>query len=213
MKGVITKVQVLQHPVVIAESFGVKVLWRALWAGARETFLEVVLRSAEEEAHLGMEEIKLVRTVKLFTGFECRAEAIYLRLSEEFAGAPEVARFFSTLAGHEEGHAIVLSRVRREVRNGRLWKESRALHAEAVEGLEARFAEYEAEVGRGVTLARALSIVEGLEGSELNVVFDTLNGGVDMRSRSRFERFFVLTQRHLGYCSEEVRRLREMHGL
>ena len=29
-----------------------------------------------------------------------------------------------------------------------------------------------------------------------------------MRSRARFERFFVLTQKHLAYCWEQVRRLR-----
>ena len=64
-----------------------------------------------------------------------------------------------------------------------------------------------------VTLARALEIVEGIEGSELNVVFDTLNGSVDMRSRARFERFFVLTRRHLAYCSERVQGLRSQHGI
>jgi hypothetical protein len=68
-------------------------------------------------------------------------------------------------------------------------------------------------VVRGVTLARALVLVERLEGSEIDVVFDTLTGSVDMRSRARFERFAGLTERHLAYCDEHVRALRARHGI
>jgi hypothetical protein len=213
MQGVITRVQVLAHPIVIVESFGVRVLVRALFADARETFLEIVSRTAEEEAHLGMDEIDLVRTVKRFIGFERRVGDVYRRLSLQFSGAAEAAKFFAILSGHEEGHAIVLSRVQREMRKGRLWKHSKDLHFATVEAFEARLEVYEEEVRRGVTLARALQIVEGIEGSELNVVFDTLNGSVDMRSRARFERFFVLTQRHLAYCRKQVQGLRSQHGI
>ena len=213
MRGVITRAQVLAHPVVIVESFGVKVLLRALFSNAQETFLEIVSRSVEEEAHQGMHEVDLARTVKRFIGFERRVGEVYRRLSLEFPGAPAVASFFTTLSLHEEGHAIFLSRVRREIRRGHLWKESKDLHLACVEAFEARLAAYEEEVRRGVTLRRALEIVEGIEGSEVNVVFDTLSGSVDMRSRASFERFFVLTKRHLAYCSDEVHALRARHGI
>ena len=213
MQGVITRVQVLAHPVVIVESFGVKVLLRAIFASARETFLEIVSRCAEEEAHAGMVELDLLRAVNRFIGFECRVRDVYRRLAERFSGVAEAAKFFRTLSGHEEGHAIVLSRVQRELRRGRLWKQSKDLHLSIVEAFAARLEAYEEEVLRGVTLERALEIVEDIEGSELNVVFDTLNGCVDMRSRARFERFFVLTERHLAYCREQIRRLRAQHGI
>jgi hypothetical protein len=213
MQGVITKVQVLANPLVIVESFGVKVLLRALLASAHETFLEIVRRAAEEEAHEGMEELHLLRTVKRFAAFECRVRDLYLRVSDGLAAAPAAARFFASLSAQEEGHAIVLTRVRREVRKGRLWKESRDVHRAAEESFEARLSGYEGEVCRGVTLARALEIVEGIEGSELNVVFDTLNASVDMRSRARFERFFVLTQKHLAFCRAQVEGLRTLHGI
>jgi hypothetical protein len=213
MKGVITRAQVLAHPVVIVESFGVKVLVRALFANARETFLEIVSRCDEEEAHRGMDEIDLARTVKRFIGFERRLCDVYRRLSRQCSGGAEAAEFFATLAGHEEGHAIVLSRVRREIRRGRLWRHSKDLHHAAMEALEAGLGAYEEEVRRGVTLARAMEIVEGIEGSEINVVFDALNGSVDMRSRARFERFFVLTRRHLAYCRSRIEALRARHGI
>jgi hypothetical protein len=45
------------------------------------------------------------------------------------------------------------------------------------------------------------------------VVFDTLNGCVDMRSRARFERFFVLTRSHLAYCAAQIATLRGRDGV
>jgi hypothetical protein len=214
MRGIITRVQVLAHPVVIVESFGVKVLARALFSNARVTFLEIVSRCAEEEAHLGMEELRLAHTVKRFIGFECRVRDIYRRLADCFSVRSDAARFFATLSRHEEGHAIVLSRVRREIGRGHLWKDSKDLHAVTVEAFDARLGALETEVlAGGVALARALEIVEGIEGSEINVVFDTLSGGVDMRSRARLERFFVFTQRHLAYCRGQIRSLRARHGI
>src|SRR5512143_3452889 len=105
MQGVITRAQVLAHPIVIVESFGVKVLVRALFADARETFLEIVSRSAEEEAHLGMAEIDLVRTVKRFIESECRLRDIYRRIARQLSGDAPAAAFFRTLSTHEEGHA------------------------------------------------------------------------------------------------------------
>lgn len=208
MQGVITRVQVLAHPIVIVESFGLKVLVRALLADRGETFLDIVSRCAEEEARSEMEEFDLVRTVNRFIGFECRARDLCRQFSQQFAGLPEAAKFFATLSWQEEEHAILLSRVRREIRRGRVWAESKDLHLASVGALDALLAGFEEEARRGISLARALEIVEGIEGSELDVVFDSLNGSVDMRSRARFERFFVLTQNHLAYCREQVRSLR-----
>jgi hypothetical protein len=208
MQGVITKVDVLAHPVVIAESYGLKVLLRALFASARETFLEVVARCAEEEEHAGMAELDLSRTVARFIGFERRVGDLYQALAGRFAEQAEAAHFFRTLALHEEGHALVLCRVRRELRRGRLWKRSRGLHLAAMAGFEATLEDHEQACRRGVGLARALQIVEEVEGSELNVVFDALSGSVDMRSRGRFEQFFVLTQRHLAFIREGIASLR-----
>lgn len=212
MEGVVTRVQVLAHPIVIVEGFGLKVLVRALLAGPGETFLDVVSRCAEEEARSEMDELDLVRTVQRFIGFERRARDLYGRLAQQFSSHPEAAKFFATLSRHEEGHAIVLSRVRREIRRGRFWTDSRDLHLASVGAIDALLADFEEEVGPGVSLGRALGIVEAIEGSEIDVVFDNLNASVDMRSRAQFERFFVLTEHHLAYCREQVRRLRAREG-
>lgn len=213
MQGVITRVHVIAHPVVVFESFGMKVLLRSLFAGAKETFLDIVAACAEEEEHAGMAEVDLLRTVKRFIGFERRMRDIYQELALSFPGDAQAEKFFKVLAGHEEGHAIVLSRVRRELRRGRLWRRSKDLHVAAMEGFEAALDAHAQAVRRGVTLAKALELVETIEGTEINAVFDTLEGSVDMRSRARFERLFVLSRRHLSYLREQIGALRAREGM
>jgi rubrerythrin len=208
MQGVVRRRQVLAHPIVILEGFGLKVLVRALFAGGEETFLDVVSRCAEEESRSGLDEIDLLRTVDRFIGFERRARDLYAALSLQLKDHSDAAKFLTRLSNQEEGHAIVLSRVRREIRRGRLWTESKDIHLGLVSRVEALLERFEAEVRGRVSLARALEIVEGIEESELDVVFDTLNRSVDMRSRARFERFFVLNENHLAYCREQVQSLR-----
>jgi rubrerythrin len=208
MQGVVQRRQVLAHPIVIFEGFGLKVLVRALFAGPDETFLDIVTRCAEEESRSGMDQIDLLRTVDRFTAFERRARDIYAALARQLKDHPAAGKFLARLSNQEEGHAIVLSRVRREIRRGRLWAESKDLHVVSVGGVHALLERFEAEVRGRVPLARALEIVEAIEASEMDVVFDTLNRSVDMRSRARFERFFVLNENHLAYCREQVQRLR-----
>jgi rubrerythrin len=208
MQGVVQRRQVLAHPIVIFEGFGLKVLVRALFAGPDETFLDIVTRCAEEESRSGMDQIDLLRTVDRFTAFERRARDIYAALARQLKDHPAAGKFLARLSNQEEGHAIVLSRVRREIRRGRLWAESKDLHVVSVDGVHALLERFEAEVRGRVPLARALEIVEAIEASEMDVVFDTLNRSVDMRSRARFERFFVLNENHLAYCREQVQRLR-----
>jgi hypothetical protein len=213
MEGVITRVQVLAHPVIIVESFGVRVLVRALLARQGETFLEIVRRCAEDDAHRGMAELDLCRTVERFMGFECLAGDLYLQLAHHLAHVPEAGAFFNTISRHEQGHATVLGRVRREISRGRLWAASRDLHFKALDEFESRLSSLVAEARQGADLARALEMVQLVEGSELNVVFDALRESVDMRSRQNFERFFVLTGPHVEYCGMAIERLRRQHGI
>jgi hypothetical protein len=43
-------------------------------------------------------------------------------------------------------------------------------------------------------------------------MFDSLSGCVDMRSRARFEKFFVMTKAHLAFCEQQIRALRARYG-
>jgi hypothetical protein len=175
--------------------------------GVNETFL-IVARCSHKGANDDREEVDLLKTVDRFVGLERRARDLYRSLSRRLAGLPDAARFFGFLSWQEEGHAVVLSRVRREIRRGNLRKKSDELQFACLGSLETLFTNLEQQVRRRVSLARALEMVEEIEGSELDVVFDTLNDSVEMRSRARFERFFVLSKDHSAYWHEQVRSLR-----
>jgi rubrerythrin len=197
---------------VIIEAFGFKVLLRSLLAGRDDTFLDIVMRCAQESAHNDMVEIDLLKALDRFAAFERRARDIYRELSEQLSGYPDAARFFRSLSSQEEGHAIVLCRVRREIRRGRLWKKSKDLHFAMLGSLDAMFANLEHEVRtKWVSFARALEIVEHIEQSELDVVFESLSESVEMRMRGRFERFFVVSKQHSAYWREQVQNLRAVH--
>lgn len=213
MQGVITRKEIVAHPLVIIEGFGLKVLVRSLLARRDETFLDVVNLCAELEAHNDEDEIDLLQTVQRFIEFERRSRDLYRTLARYYGVLPDVAKFFGTLSWQEEGHAIVLSRVRREIQRGRLWSESRDLHLASIASVEALLCACEEEVRHGVPLGRALEIVDIIEGSELDIVFNRLNKSVDMRSRGRFERFFALADDHWAYHVMERRKLRARYLL
>jgi hypothetical protein len=213
MQGVITRKEIFAHPMVIIEGFGLKVLVRSLVARRDETFLDIVNRCAGFRAQNDEDEIDLLRTVQRFIDFERRARDLYRKLARHYCTLPDVEKFFGTLSWQEEGHAIVLSRVHREIRRGRLSAGSRDLHEASIASVEALLKACEEEVRHGMPLGRALEIVDVIEGSELDIVFNRLNESVHMRSRARFERFFALADDHWAYHVTERRKLRARYLL
>ncbi len=213
MLGVIQKKDIIQHPFIIIEGFGVRVLIRALIADEKETFLDIVNECFELEEHEGMDDLSLSQAVKQFLGFELRVREIYLSLEKQMLeqGYQDVSQFFQEIAAHEEGHAVVLARVRKEISRGHFWKDSADVYQGDITAFEKALKAVEEQVAKGPTLAEALDIVDALEGSEINMVFDNLKDSVDMKSRTYFERFFVMTNKHLQICSTKVQLFRERY--
>ncbi len=149
--------------------------------------------------------------VNQFIGYELKARELYTILSAKFSELKDVSDFFRHIARHEEGHAIVLARVRREIDRGHYWKESKQIHTSEIEHFDRFIKEAEASIQSGVSLAEALDLVDSLEGSEINIVFDNLNHAVDMKSRKRFKKFFVMSKEHIGFCEKKTAEFREKY--
>ncbi len=213
MLGVITKKDIIQHPFIIIEGFGLRVLIRALVADEDETFLDIVNECYELEEHKEMADLSIGKIVKQFLGFELRVREIYLTLAGQMhkAGYEDVSSFFREIAAHEEGHAIVLARVRQEVARGHFWKDSEAMYQDDIDLFEENLSSVEKQVSSEVSLSEALDIVDALESSEINMVFDNLKEAVDMKSRAHFERFFVMTNKHLQICTSKVQLFRQLY--
>ncbi|MGC4121696.1 MAG: hypothetical protein QM765_45390 [Myxococcales bacterium] len=212
MLGVITRRQVLAHPLAIYRGFGARVLMRALTSRRDETFLDVINRCAEEEAHHDLADVDFAPTVERFQGFEVRARELYWTLANQ-QQALDAATFFRALAAQEESHAVLLAHVRREARRGRCWKRSQREYQRELVAVDHLLSHLEAEAREPVGLARALEMVEELEGSELDVVFDTLCHSVDRRSLLRLRRFFAVSEEHRAFCARRIDALRDAHGI
>ena len=213
MKGVITKKEVLKNPVIIIQGFGMRVFVNALFADEDATFLDIVNECNEKKEHKDMAQMNLLEIVNQFIGYELKAQELYSILSRNFKEYDDVSRFFRRISQHEEGHAIVLARVRREVNKGHYWKETKQIHMSEIKEFDKLIKSAEESVKAGISLADALTLVEVLEGSEINVVFDNLNNSVDMKSRGRFQKFFVMSQEHTGFCDKNVELFREKYNL
>ncbi|PJA32758.1 MAG: hypothetical protein CO187_03095 [Zetaproteobacteria bacterium CG_4_9_14_3_um_filter_53_7] len=212
MQGVITTKSILQNPLVIIEGFGLRVFINALFADKDATFLDIISQCHELDAHKDMARMNLSEIVNQFIGYELKAQELYTILSKNFSDLSDVSAFFKHIASHEEGHAIVLARVRREIERGHYWKESKQIHISEIERFDRFMKEAEAAVLSGVSLAEALALVDQLEGSEINIVFENLNKSVDMKSRKRFEKFFVMTTEHVGYCEKQTTAFRKKYA-
>ncbi len=212
MQGVITTKAILQNPIVIIEGFGLRVFINALFADKDATFLDIINECHELDAHKDMASMNLSEIVNQFIGYELKSQEIYTILSERFSELSDVSAFFKNLARHEEGHAIVLARVRREIERGHYWKESKQIHLDEIKRFDRFMKKAEASVLAGVSLAEALTLVDQLEGSEINIVFENLNKSVDMKSRKRFEKFFVMTSEHIGYCDKQTTAFRKKYA-
>jgi len=212
MQGVITTKSILQNPLVIIEGFGLRVFINALFADKDATFLDIINQCQELDAHKDMARMNLSEIVNQFIGYELKAQELYTILSKNFSELSDVSAFFKNIATHEEGHAIVLARVRREIERGHYWKESKQIHIAEVERFDRFMKEAEAAVRSGVSLAEALMLVDRIEGSEINIVFENLNKSVDMKSRKRFEKFFVMTSEHVGFCEKQTAAFRKKYA-
>jgi len=212
MQGVITTKAILQNPIVIIEGFGLRVFINALFADKDATFLDIINECHELDAHKDMASMNLSEIVNQFIGYELKSQETYTILSERFSELSDVSAFFKNLARHEEGHAIVLARVRREIERGHYWKESKQIHLDEIKRFDRFMKKTEASVLAGVSLAEALTLVDQLEGSEINIVFENLNKSVDMKSRKRFEKFFVMTSEHIGYCDKQTTAFRKKYA-
>ena len=212
MQGVITTKSILQNPLVIIEGFGLRVFINALFADKDATFLDIINQCQELDAHKDMARMNLSEIVNQFIGYELKAQELYTILSKNFSELSDVSAFFKNIASHEEGHAIVLARVRREIERGHYWKESKQIHIAEIERFDRFMKEAEASVRSGVSLAGALTLVDRIEGSEINIVFENLNKSVDMKSRKRFEKFFVMTSEHVGFCEKQTAAFRKKYA-
>lgn len=174
MRGLIGKKDVLAHPVVIIRGFGWKTFCRCLTSSPGTTFLEIISEGIPHPA--SPQEIELSRQFDRLISFELRNAELYSQMAELFHSLLDVREFFRTLTDQEEGHAEILRITKVEVARRNLWNTLVPIKPEMIEKIDRKLTEAEKTIAdsKKLELARALHLVEDLEASEINIVFDFL---------------------------------------
>lgn len=200
MVGVISKRDILAHPVVTIRCFGWPVFFKALVAGRGQTFLSLLCEAgALRPATVEVPEL-LGHCIEL----ELRAGRIYERLAQQFAGQDRVRRFFQTLAEQERSHAELLELCRQTAGRAGWLEEKFAPWRDAVPRLEQQMGEAEAAAYGLDELADALRLVIHIEGSEINDVFAGTVSATDSDFVRTLRAFHTAGTTHIGYISDRI---------
>lgn len=203
MLGVIQKRHLLFHPLITIRCFGWRIFAQALAAPAGKTFLGLLQDFRTFHREPNPVELLVARAAAL----ERRAERIYASLADEFEHEPDAAAFFRSLSIQESSHAELLE-LCIEAAKGTHWNDpSSELWKSALEQLEARMAQFEAQAQSALPLIEALRLVISLETSEINTMFRNV---VDANATSfveRFANFHRVGRRHLSFARHRIIKL------
>ena len=114
---------------------------------------------------------------------ERTAKSLYQGLAAKFANHPDVAAFWNRYAEEEEGHALWLERLHNEVDTAKLSEPADVWTLEKLEHVQ-RFSVEDA-LNEIVTLEDAYQLVNDLENSEMNAVFEFLIDQFSSDSRTQ----------------------------
>lgn len=202
MVGVISRWDILAHPVVTIRCFGWALFFKALTAGRQQTFLSLLC----EAGVLRPPTVEVPELLGQCVELESRAQRIYEELAQRFADRGPVRRFFQTLAEQERSHAELLE-LCRETASRASWLEERfAPWREAVPRLERQMGEAEALLEGLDKLPDALRLVIRIEGSEINDVFGSVVAATDSDFVRTLRAFHTAGTTHIDYIIDQIPR-------
>jgi len=200
MLGAIRRRDIIAHPFVTVDCFGLGLFFRVLVAGRRKTFLSLmagtgVLRSpvVEVPALLG-------RCVDL----ESRARRVYEFLAELFRDREPVRQFFEMLARQEQEHFELLELCRQLAGRDGWLEEHFAPWRAAVPQLERQMEDLEASLEARESLAGALRLVLQIESSEINRVFQGAVSATDSAFVRALGAFRTAEAEHIAYICDRI---------
>ncbi len=209
MKGLIGRKDVLLHPWTVIRGFGLKVFLKTAFAPGHATFLEVISEGIPKP--VSPEEIQITLLLDKLISFELRTSHIYARLGTMFKEHDGANTFFHTLSIQEQGHAEILRIVKVEVARLKLWDEVKPISTEVVDKIDKDLSHLEWDIRHPETLSykESLKIVESLESSEINVVFDFIHHSIQTPFLRKSHRLIPSIAEHHSYLNTMLPELME----
>jgi hypothetical protein len=195
MVGVISKWDVLAHPIMTIRCFGWRVFLRVLVAGRSRTFLSILT----QERAFHPESVGALEVVERCIRLEQIAKGVYQSLAERFTADCLIQEFFATLAQQEAEHAELLEMCRVAAIRG-VW-DLTSLDAcrDSLPLVERQMREAEAKLRAVKALGDALWLVVEIESSEINRLFQAVVAATDSEFVRNFKLFGSTVRAHLSY--------------
>ena len=203
MFGVIRTRDIIAHPLVTVHCFGWSLLFRALIAGRRKTFLSLLAESAAPRSPT----VEVPELLGRCLDLESRARRIYELLAARFSDRVPVRRFFETLAQQEQEHFELLALCRQLASREGWLEEHFAPWRDAVPRLERKMDDLEESLDDLDQLVDALRLVIRVEGSEINQVFRGVVSATDSQFVRTLQAFWTAEAKHIAYACEQIPKL------
>jgi hypothetical protein len=206
MIGVITKRDILAHPLVTIQCYGWKVFYQSIFARQKVTFLSLLERAQifSESKHKSKSNPILDDLLKQTIQLELRAKRIYETIAKLFISIPPAKDFFEVLSKQEQDHADILdvcmltaSRNGCDIEDINIWLGYISI-------LETKMSEAETAVHSITCLDDALRLTVQLESSEINKVFQAVLQASNSRFIKKMANFRMATKTHLAYISYKL---------
>ncbi len=209
MKGLIGRKDVLAHPFTVISGFGPKVFFKTVFAPRHITFLEVISEGIPQPA--SAEEIEITLLLDKLISFELRTSHLYAGMAMLFKSRKGAQHFFQTLSQQEEGHAEILRITKVEVARRKLWEQVKPVSPVVLDKIDKELSQLEWDIRHPEALSykEALKIVEALESSEINVVFDFVQHSLRTPFLRKSHRLIPSIAEHHSYLNTMLPELME----
>jgi hypothetical protein len=200
MQGIIKIWDVIAHPLLIIQTFGVGFLWRAILADRDQTFLGLV----EKQGASAIPSAATPDVVERCIDLELCAQGIYESLARRFPDRHDVAAFFRGLAEQEHEHAEALDLCRTLAQRDGWHEELLALWRDIIPTLESRMHAARARSDDIRDVRDALSHVIDIESSEINRAYLAIISASRSPFMQKFEAFTRASSRHIDYIVKTI---------
>lgn len=209
MKGLIGRKDVLLHPITVIQGFGFKVFFQTLFAPHHITFLEVISQDLPQP--VSAEEIQMTLLLDKLISFELRTSHIYARMALLFKSHDGAHDFFHTISGQEQGHAEILRITKVEVARQKLWDQIKPISQTVIDKIDRELSHLEWDIRHPEAFGykEALKMVEVLESSEINVVFDFIQHAIQTPFLRKSHKLIPSIADHHSYLNTMLPELME----
>lgn len=204
MYGLISKYDVLSHPLLMVNSFGVKSFFKVLFASDKRSFIDII---NENNPHpKTTEQTKKLDLIDRLIAIEIKVSQIYKQLGVIFKEHSDAKKFFKALFAQELDHAAILKIAKIEISFRNLWNLIDLLPVRSLEKTEKEIQKIETSLNKPkrIKYLKGLEIVKKVEKAETKAVCHAVSRCCKSPFLKRVSRLIPLIADHHLYINSSL---------